>query len=65
LPLYTVVKKFTSEEEINSQLRDLTAEVRRLRSEFLQRTQKPIRLRERAIGRGESPAPQSRSTRDQ
>jgi len=58
------VKKFTSEEEINSQLRDLTAEVRRLGSEFLDTTRPRSLLRERLIGRYESSPPESTSSRD-
>jgi hypothetical protein len=54
--VYTVVKKYTSEEEINSQLRELTAEVRRVRNEFLDRS-RPRPWRERLIGRSEPPPP--------
>jgi hypothetical protein len=60
---YTVVKHYTSEEEINSQLRELTAEVRRLRHEFLDRS-RPRPWRERLIGRSEPPPPDSSRPRE-
>jgi hypothetical protein len=58
------VKKFTSEEEINSQLRDLTAEMRRLRSELVDRTRPRSLRQERLIGRHLSSPPESTSSRD-